>query len=140
MPRTTTTSTRLVQASYEVVPVYLQLNDITTTAGVVFSFTPARPGQIIGLDFVTSEVGAGAGATITFTPRVAGVGVTGGTCVVTLAGTDTIGEETAGAAITGGANFSDSQAVSIASSSTTVFTAGAGYLKLKLEYGTIADS
>lgn len=136
MPRTITTDTRLVAADYQVIPVYLQLNDITTTAGTHISFTPAKPGQIIGLDFVTSEAGTGASATITFTPAVAGTAVTGGTCVVTLAGTSDIGEETAGAAITDGANFSASQAISIQSSSTTVFTAGAGYLLLKVEYGT----
>lgn len=137
MPRTTLTSTRLA-AHYDVIPVYLQLNDITTTPGTHFAFTPEKPGEIVGLDFVASEAGAGAGATITFTPAVDGVPVIGGACVVTLAGTDTIGEETAGAAIGGGQNFNDSQTISIQSSGTTVFTAGAGYLKFKVAYFTQA--
>ncbi|MGI9297836.1 MAG: hypothetical protein ACR2QC_08050 [Gammaproteobacteria bacterium] len=136
MPRTTLTDTRIIAADYEVIPIYLQLNDVTTTAGTHYIFTPAKPGQIMGLDFVTSEAGTGAGATVTFTPAVGGTAVVGGTCVVTLAGTSDIGEETTGAAITAGQKFTASQTVSIQSSSTTVFTAGSGYLKLKVEYGT----
>ena len=134
MPRTMTTSTRRVDADFTVEKLALRLADITTTAGTIFKFTPAKPGRIASVDWVTTQVGTGASATITFTPSVNGVGVQAGTLVVALADTAAIGQKKAGAAVTGLNNFDDNDEVGIATSATTVFTAGSGYLLLSLDY------
>ena len=136
MPRVIQTSIRRAIGGYEVKSLYIALSDVVVAGGTVFSFTPTAPGHVVQLDFITTEVGAGAGATITFTPAISGTSTTGGDVTVTLAGTDTVGEETAGNPTTGGAEFSDTDTVSIVASGVTVFTAGTGYLKLLLEYGT----
>lgn len=138
MPRTMTTSTRLVDAGFETKELALTLVHVTTTAGTIYKFTPGRPGTIVGLDWVTgAQVGTGASATITFNPSINGTNVTAGSLVVALADTTPIGNKKAGATPTGAVNFDDNDEIGIATSAVTAFTAGNGFLVLKLDYGVI---
>lgn len=97
--------------------------------------------KILSFDFVTTIVGAGAGASQTFNLEIGAVNLTGGSLNVTLASTDTIGEVTAGTPITAANVGTAADAISLEmSAGGTVFTSGSGYFVIKVQNMDSSDA
>lgn len=135
MPRVTQTETRIRAADYVVIPAALTLSALN--AGVVYVFTPDKPGRVVGVDFMWSTASAGSG-NISFTPQVNGVSVGNGTLAIT--GAQTQGTVNSGPEPNSGRNFQIGDTVGITATETAAYTGGTGYMQLKLEYGTVGSS
>jgi hypothetical protein len=136
MSTTVSTSTRLVAADYQVVPIFINLADITA-AGTFFKFTPGKPGKIVSLDFCTAKAATTASKLATVTPAIGGTALAGCVVELTTAKCDSIGEKTAGSAAPASGNVFDSDdEVQLVSSAVTAFAEGSGYFLLGLEFGT----
>jgi hypothetical protein len=96
------------------------------------AFTPSFAGRIKSIAAQIQVAGAGAGAAISLTPRIAGTPVTGGVVALTLA--NTVANATlAGTAVTALNAFTPAQAIDLATvGAGTVFTAGSGWITLVL--------
>lgn len=98
--------------------------------------------KLLSFDFVTTVVGAGAGATQTFNLEIGAVDVTN-TLTVTLASTATIGAVTAGVpnpiVATNTGTAANTLSIEMAAGG-TVFTSGAGYFVIKVQNMDEADS
>jgi hypothetical protein len=112
----------------------IQLAAMTTAAAdLMTNYVPGFAFEVLAVEFVTTTIGAGAGATMALNLEIGTTNLTGGVVTVTLAGTDTLGEKTAGTAITA-ANIgtaADTLSIEVAASG-TIFTAGAGVLLVKV--------
>ncbi len=108
---------------------------------VVTAFIVNHKFKVTNIDFVTTIVGAGAGASQVFNLEIGTTDLTGGVVTVTLASTDTVGKVTAGTAITAantgasGANMSLEKAAG-----GTVFTSGAGFFRITVQNMDTADA
>lgn len=97
--------------------------------------------KLLAFDWVTTVVGAGAGASQVWNLDINGVNTTGGVITTTLASTNTVGLITAGTAITGanvgaaGALFSIEKAAG-----GTIFTGGEGYFVIRIQNMDSADA
>lgn len=90
--------------------------------------------QLLSFDFVTTIVGAGAGASQVFNLEIGGTDVTGGVLTVDLASTNTIGEISAGTAITAANVGTAAGTISIEmQAGGTVFSSGAGYFVIRIK-------
>lgn len=97
--------------------------------------------KILSFDFVATIVGAGAGASQIFNIEIGATNLTGGVLTVTLASTDTIGEVTAGTAVTAANVGTAADAISIEmAAGGTVFTSGSGYFLIRVQNMDQADS
>ena len=113
----------------------------TTAGDVVTDYVPGYKFKLLALDFVTgSLVGAGASASAPCNLEIGSTNVTGGVCTVTLASTNTIGELTAGLAITAANTGSATDAFSIEKATSVVFTAGEGTFVVTIQNMDVADS
>jgi len=105
----------------------------TSAVTILNAYTPGYRFYIASWQWVSTIVGAGAGASQTFTLSITGAPVTGGSLNVTLASTNAIGSRTAATAITalntGGPT--DTISVNMASGG-TVFTSGSGYFLINI--------
>ncbi len=105
----------------------------TSAIDILTGFTPGFDGELIGLEFVTTVAGTGAGASQVFNLEIGTTNVTGGVLTLTLASQATIGTVTAATAITGANSFTATDTISLEmAASGTVFTAGAGYFVIKM--------
>ena len=98
--------------------------------------------KLLSFDFVTTVVGAGAGATQTFNLEIGAVDVTN-TLTVTLASTATIGAVTAGVPNPIVATHTGTNASTLSiemAAGGTVFTSGAGYFVIKVQNMDTADA
>lgn len=116
-------------------PIPIQLEAMTTSAAdLITAWTPGFKGKILSADFFTTKLGTGAGATQTLNLAINSTALTGGVVNPTLASTDTLGKKTAGTAITGANEFTETDTVSLkVAASGTVFTAGAGVLLVRIQ-------
>lgn len=108
----------------------IQLAAMTTAAAdLLTNYVVGYAFKILSVSFTTTTIGAGAGATQTLNLEINSTNVTGGAVTVTLAGTDTLGELTAGTPVTAAnvGTATDTLSVEVAAGG-TVFTAGAGIL------------
>jgi hypothetical protein len=106
----------------------------TLAIDLLTGYVPGYAFKLLSFDFVTTVAGTGAGASQTFNLEIGSTNVTGGSLNVTLASTDTIGEVTAGTAITAANVGTAADAISIEmAAGGTVFTAGAGYFVIKIQ-------
>jgi hypothetical protein len=106
----------------------------TLAIDLLTGYVPGYAFKLLSFDFVTTVAGTGAGASQTFNLEIGSTNVTGGSLNVTLASTDTIGEVTAGTAITAANEGTAADAISIEmAAGGTVFTAGAGYFVIKIQ-------
>lgn len=97
--------------------------------------------KLLSFDFVTTIVGAGAGASQTFNLEINAANVTGGSLNVTLGSTDTIGKITVGSAITAANVGTAANTISIEmAAGGTVFSDGGGYFVIKVQNMDTADS
>ena len=112
----------------------------TTAGDVVTDYVPGYRFKLLALDFITGLAGTGSSASAVCNLEIGSTNVTNGTCTVTLASTNTIGELTAGAAITGLQTGSATDAFSIEKATSTVFTAGAGTFIVTIQNLDTADA
>lgn len=120
----------------------IQLAAMTTAAAdLVTNIVPGYKFKVLAVDFVTTTVSTGSGASQTLNLEIGTTNLTGGVVNPTLASSDTLGEVTAGTSVTAAntGTASDSLSVEVAASG-TVFTAGAGVLIVKLQNMDTADA
>jgi hypothetical protein len=113
----------------------------TSAIDLLTNLTPGFKGKILNFQFVPTIAGTGTSASQTFNLEVGTTNVTGGSLVVTLAGTATVGVVTSATAITAGNTFTASDTISIEmAAGGTVFTAGAGYFVITVQNMDTADA
>ena len=120
----------------------IQLSSMTTSAAELTSaITLGYKFKILSADFVTTTIGAGAGASQTISLKIGSTAVTGGVVNPTLTGTNTLGKLVAGTSVTAAntGTASDTLTVAVAASG-TVFSAGAGYLVIRVQNMDTADT
>jgi hypothetical protein len=113
----------------------IQLAAMTTAAAdLITDYVLGFAFKILGVSFSTTTIGAGAGATQSLNLEINSTNVTGGVVAVTLASTDTLGEISAGSAVTAlnTGTATDTISVEVAAGG-TIFTAGAGVLLIKIQ-------
>lgn len=113
----------------------------TAALDLLTGYVPGYRFKLMALDFVTTIVGAGAGASQVFNLEIGSTNTTGGVLTVTLASTDTIGEITSGTAITAGNVGTAADAISLEmAAGGTAFTSGSGYFILRVQNLDTADA
>lgn len=131
----TASDTLAVGTGCETISFPIQLDAMTTAAAdLLTNYVVGYGFKILSVSFVTTTIGAGAGGSQVLNLEIGTTNVTGGVTTITLAGTDTLGELTAGTAVTA-ANVgtpTDTLSVEVAAGG-TVFTAGAGILLVKIQ-------
>lgn len=113
----------------------IQLAAMTTAAAdLITNYTPGYAFKVLSVSFVTTTLGTGAAASQTLNLEIGTTNLTGGVVNVTLASTDTLGEITAGTAVTAAnvGTAADTISLEVAAGG-TVFTAGAGVLLVKIQ-------
>lgn len=113
----------------------------TAAIDLLTNYTPGYKFKVLSFDFVTTVAGTGSSASQTFNLEIGTTNLTGGSLVVNLASTDTIGEVSAGTSITAANTGTSSDTLSIEmAASGTVFTAGAGYFVIRIQNMDTADA
>lgn len=113
----------------------------TSAADLVTGIVPGHRFKVLALDFFTTVLGTGSGASQTINAEIGTTNLSGGVVNPTLASTDTLGKKTAGSAVTANNVGSATDALSIeVAASGTVFTAGAGVLQVTIQNLDTADA
>ena len=99
---------------------------------VVTTFTPGFHGRIKDWDFVTDVPASTASKASTLNMEVGTTDLTGGTIALTTVACNARGKIVAGAAITAGAAFTNTDTISVEAASTTAFVEGTGSLVIRL--------
>lgn len=106
----------------------------TSAIDILTNLVVGHAFKLLSFDWVTTIVGAGAGASQTFNLEINTTNVTGGSLNPTLASTASIGGVTAGSAITANNTGSASDTISIEmAAGGTVFSSGAGYFVIHIQ-------
>lgn len=134
MARTVTTPIRMVSADYQCLHIYVRGGDIT--ANPFFTFRPEKPGNIVLLEFAATVGMVGGPATIT--PAINGTNVQGVDLTLTAAALGTPGDLVSTGNATGLQNFVIGDLITLVGSNVSVFSGGAGYFLMGVEYGTHA--
>jgi len=137
-----TGATLAATAGITTVSIPIQLDSMTTSAAdLVTAYVPGYKFKILAVDFATTTVSTGEGASQVLNLEIGTTNVTGGVVTATLAGTDTLGELTAGTAVTATNTGSASDTISVeVAASGTVFTAGSGVLLIKIQNMDVQDN
>jgi hypothetical protein len=137
-----TGATLAATAGITTVSIPIQLDSMTTSAAdLVTGYVPGYKFKILAVDFATTTVSTGDGASQVLNLEIGTTNVTGGVVTATLAGTDTLGELTAGTAVTATNTGSASDTISVeVAASGTVFTAGSGVLLIKIQNMDVQDN
>ncbi|KKN57161.1 hypothetical protein LCGC14_0564890 [marine sediment metagenome] len=110
---------------------YIDLDPIT--AADVFTFTPGFAGAYEQMRFVTEVAGTGSSSAITFNIEIGSTNVSGGTLVLILADTSSVGEVgAASSAVTGNNVFTSTDVLTLEAATVTDFTAGEGIIQIGL--------
>ena len=135
-------ATLAATAGISTLSIPVQLASMTTAAAdLVTEFVPGYKFKILGVSFATTKLGTGSGATQTINLEIGTTNVTGGVVNPTLAGTDTLGELTAGTAVTADNTGSATDSISVeVAASGTVFTAGDGVLLITIQNMDVQDN
>lgn len=132
------TASDTIAAAVGITTVTLPLSSLATglstgALDLLTTYTPGYAFELLSFDFVTTIVGAGAGATQAFNLEIGSTNVTGGVVTVDLASTNTVGEISSGTAITADNVGTSASTISVEmAAGGTVFTSGSGYFVLKL--------
>ncbi len=95
---------------------------------------PGYAFKLLSLEFVTTTLGTGTSASQVLNLEIGSTNVTGGALTILLADTDTLGKKTAATAITAANTGTSTDTLSIeVAAGGTAFTAGAGFLLIKLQ-------
>lgn len=106
----------------------------TLAADLATSIIFPHRGKILSLQFNTSSLGTGSGASQVLNFAIAGVAIVGGVLTLTLATTTPLGNLISGTPITGGNEFAAGDAISLkVAAGGTIFTAGAGTLTVFIQ-------
>lgn len=130
----TASDTLAATVGIQTVAIPLQLASMTTSAAdLMTAYTPGYAFELLSLEFITTTLGTGTSASQVLNLEIGTTNVTGGVLTLLLADTDTLGKKKAATAITAAnvGTASDTISLEVAASG-TVFTAGAGFLLLKL--------
>lgn len=129
-------------AGISTVAIPIQLASMTTSAAdLITAYTPGFKFKVLSVDFATTTIGAGADASQVLNLEIGTTNLTGGAVTVTLAGTDTLGELTAGTAVTAANTGTASDTISVeVAASGTVFTGGEGVLLIRLQNMDVQDN
>lgn len=135
-------ATLAATAGVSTLSIPIELASMTTgAADLMTNYVLGYKFKVIGVSFNTTTVSTGSGASQVINLEIGSTDVTGGVVTATLAGTDTLGELTAGTAITAAntGSATDTLSVEVAASG-TVFTAGNGVLLIKIQNMDVADN
>lgn len=127
-------STLAATVGIQTIAIPLQLAAMTTAAAdLMTNYVPGYAFQLLSLEFVTTTLGTGASASQVINLEIGSTNVTGGVLTLLLADTTPLGAKKAATAITAAntGTASDTLSIEVATGG-TVFTAGAGFLLLKL--------
>jgi len=106
----------------------------TSAIDLMTGFTPGFPFKLLGLEFVTTVAGTGTSASQVFNLEIGSTNVTGGVLTLTLASQAAIGVTTYATAITANNVGTATDTISLEmAAGGTVFTAGAGYFRIKIQ-------
>jgi hypothetical protein len=135
-------STLASTAGISTLAIPVQLASLTTSAAdLVTDYTPGFKFKILAVSFATTTLGTGSGASQVLNLEIGSTNVTGGAVTVTLAGTDTLGELTAGTSVTAANTGSATDTISVeVAASGTVFTAGSGVLLIRIQNMDVQDN
>lgn len=112
-------------------PIAVQLADLTGTNKIIDAYVPGFAGRIAAVDFWCVKVPTTSGKTVTITPTIGSVAVTGGVLVI-AATYPTAGAKVAGTAITALNSFLSTDSITLTLSSVTAFVEGDGTILLTL--------
>lgn len=135
-------ATLAATAGISTLSIPIQLASMTTSAtDLVTAYTPGYKFKILAVDFATTTVSTGDGASQVINVEIGTTNVTGGVVTATLAGTDTLGELTAGTAVSAANTGSASDTISVeVAAGGTVFTAGSGVLLIRIQNMDVQDN
>lgn len=135
-------STLAATAGIHTLSIPIQLAAMTTSAAdLVTDYTPGYKFKILSVDFATTTLGTGSGATQTINLEIGSTNVTGGVVNPTLTSTNTLGKATAGTAVTAANTGTASDTISVeVAASGTVFTGGAGVLLIRIQNMDVQDN
>lgn len=130
----TASDTLAATVGVNTIAIPVQLAAMTTSAADLMSaYTPGYAFELLSVEFITTTLGTGAGASQVLNLEIGTTNVTGGALTLLLADTDTLGKKKAATAITAANTGSASDTISLeVAAGGTVFTAGAGFILLKL--------
>lgn len=131
----TADATLAATAGISTLSIPIQLASMTTSAAdLVTEIVPGYKFKLLSVDFVTTTVSTGSGASQTINLEIGTTNVTGGVVNPTLASTNTLGKVTSGTAITAANTGSATDVLSVeVAASGTVFTAGNGFLIVRIQ-------
>lgn len=134
---TTGTASDTLAAGTGVTTLTFAVDLVTLTTGASEFLTDYVLGyafKILAVDFVVTDVGAGAGAVQTINLEIGSTNLTGGVITATLANTATQGVLVAGTAVTGANTGTSASTVSIeVAAGGTIFTSGTGIILVKVQ-------
>jgi hypothetical protein len=133
----TGTASDTIAAGVGVTTLMFHINLVALTAAaanLMSSYVPGYAFKILQVDYVTTTLGVGAGATMSLNLEIAGTNVTGGVVNPTEANTTPLGNLVAGTAVTAANVGTAAQALEIeVAAGGTIFTAGQGTLLVKIQ-------
>lgn len=129
-------------AGVSLLSVPIQLASMTTSAAdLVTEILPGYKFKVLGVDFVTTTISTGSGASQTINLEIGTTNVTGGVVNPTLSSTNTLGKVTSGTAVTAANTGSSTDVLSVeVAASGTVFTAGSGMLLIRIQNMDVQDN
>lgn len=135
-------STLAATAGITTLSIPIQLAAMTTSAAdLLTDYTPGYKFKILSVDFVTTTIGAGAGASQTINLEIGSTNLSGGVINPTLTGTNTLGKTTSGTSVTANNTGSASDTISVeVAASGTVFSAGAGIILIRIQNMDVQDN
>lgn len=107
---------------------------------MVTAYTPGYKFKILAVDFVTTTVASTADKLSTLNVEIGTTNLTGGEVALTTASCDTLGEKTAGSAVTAANTGSASDTISVEAASTTAFAEGSGTLLIRIQNMDVQDN
>lgn len=113
----------------------ISLDVLSTSAlDLVSDFVAGFEGYIVGLSFLTTKLGAGAGASQSISITIDGVATEGGVLSLLLADTTPVGKIKAATAFTGKNKISQTSLIDVKlAASGTAFTGGSGALLITFQ-------
>jgi hypothetical protein len=117
------------------VSIPLALASMTTSAAdLVTGWIPGHAGKILKVQFVTTTLGTGSGASQVINLEIGSTDVTGGVLTLLLADATPLGKIKDATAITAANEFTATDSISVeVAASGTVFTAGSGALLIQIQ-------
>lgn len=117
----------------QVIPLYIELADVTANGDVITGWTPGFAGKILSVDFATTVAVTTGSKRADFNLEIGTTDVTGGVVSVTSAAATPKGTIIAGTAITGANTFAATDTISVEAANVTAHAEGKGILLVKVQ-------